>query len=334
MIFVVDMGHTITGAGTGAVGLVKETVINRLVGRELINILESNGHKVINATVDKSSNDLYDRVSIANRYKADLYISIHLNASREHNAYGTETYIVGRGGNAEKFAAKVNSALSSLGFTNRGVKTANFYVLRKTNMSSILIELFFLDNDKDVNLYNKIGYSLIAKTIAEAVTGSAVSNIPETNVGSSSPGNNSPAAFIPGNNAEIVNDFLYARDSYGNKNGGRVDIGDKVKVLDVSYSRQLAKMVYPTPNGTKIAYTTNAVNCIRYLYQDQYKNGSTIEPVYEDSNCTRQIGSLDKWERATPLYRENGRLHVVYSTGKGKNTKSGFVKYNGGFNKF
>lgn len=135
-------------------------------------------------------------------------------------------------------------------------------------------------------------------------------------------------------NARVVNDFLYARDSEGNKVGGYASEGDEIEVLDVSDSRQLALIKYPTPNGAKERYVTNATNCIEYFYQDQYKNGSTPEPVYQDSSCSQKIGTLNPYEKATPIYRKDGVLHVVYSTWKGRNTKSGFVKYNGGFDKF
>lgn len=139
---------------------------------------------------------------------------------------------------------------------------------------------------------------------------------------------------IQGYNAIIKNDFFYLRDSNGNKTSGIIEIGTKIKVLDVSYSKQLVYITYLENNKEKKAYITNATNCIEYLYQDQWRNGSTTEIVYETSNSANSIGSINPYEKATSLYRENGILHVVYSTAKGINTKSGYVKYNGGFNKF
>lgn len=62
MIVGVDMGHTLSGAGTGANGFVSETVKNREVGKRLIQMLQEKGHKVINCTVDKSNNNLAERV--------------------------------------------------------------------------------------------------------------------------------------------------------------------------------------------------------------------------------------------------------------------------------
>ena len=139
---------------------------------------------------------------------------------------------------------------------------------------------------------------------------------------------------IQGYNATIKNDFFYLRNSNGNKTSGIIEIGTKIKVLDVSYSKQLVYIAYLENNTEKKAYITNATNCIEYLYQNQWNNGSTTEIVYETSSCANSIGSIDPYEKATPIYRENGILHVVYSTAKGINTKSGYVKYNGKFGKF
>lgn len=136
-------------------------------------------------------------------------------------------------------------------------------------------------------------------------------------------------------NATIVNDFFYVRDKFGNKvPGRRVDIGDNVVVLDVSYSKQLIELIYPTPSGWIHGYIKNAPSMIKYKHQGEYHNGSTEETVYQYSNLSSKIGSLDIREAATPLYRKDGHLHIVYNTDKGENSKSGFVEYDGQFNKF
>lgn len=134
-------------------------------------------------------------------------------------------------------------------------------------------------------------------------------------------------------NATITNDFFYTRDKNGNKDGGRIEIGTKIKVLDVLYTKQLAYVEYSVLGNAKRTYITNATNCINYLYNYEWSNGSTNESVYETASKTNKIGILSPYEKATPLYRENGMLHVVYDTDKGKNTKSGFVAYDGNFNK-
>ncbi|MGL5803682.1 MAG: M14 family zinc carboxypeptidase, partial [Cetobacterium sp.] len=108
--------------------------------------------------------------------------------------------------------------------------------------------------------------------------------------------------------------------------GCEISKGDPLTVIDVSYSRQLALVQYPTPGGIKQGYAT--AKYIDYKNQGNYHNGSTPEPVinYDGSS----LGSLDPYETATKLFEVNGLTQVVYNTDKGTNTKSGFVRYAGG----
>lgn len=61
-----------------------------------------------------------------------------------------------------------------------------------------------------------------------------------------------------------------------------------------------------------------------------YKNGSTIENVYADTNLTKKIGSLNKYETCECLGIVNDRYIVKYKVDNSSNTKIGFVKYSGG----
>lgn len=166
----IDMGHTLSGVGTGAVGFVKETDKNREIGKELISLLQSKGHTVINCTVDYSANDLVDRVALANRQALDVFVSIHLNAG---GGRGTETYIyngsyAGKEGNRAIAKAVNDKIVASCGFINRGVKEANFYVLKQTVAPAILIEVCFVDTKSDTDALNT---SKVAQAIAEGLTG-------------------------------------------------------------------------------------------------------------------------------------------------------------------
>lgn len=153
---------------------------------------------------------------------------------------------------------------------------------------------------------------------------------------SSVPGTSTPSTpqTTAGNNAKIINDWAYVRDSNGNIiTGKRVDIGDNIKVKEINYDKQLAFVEYPTASRKSSGWIKNC-SIISYYYQGQYKNGSTVEYVYDASGT--KIGSLSAYETATPLFRNpsNNMLYVVYNTSKGTNTKAGYVKYNGGFTKF
>ncbi|MBF0443084.1 MAG: hypothetical protein HQK54_14345 [Oligoflexales bacterium] len=147
-----------------------------------------------------------------------------------------------------------------------------------------------------------------------------------------SPGGDTDGFSYP-NNARIEGDFFHVRDENGNPiEGRRIDNGDSITVIDVSLSKKMLYVEYPTASGVRKGWITNVSSLIKYKYAGMYRNGSTPEPVLDENGA--QIGSLDPHETATPLYRKNGKLHVVYNTREGVSTKSGYVKYDGGFKLF
>ena len=176
MIIGLDMGHTLSGAGTGARGYVAETVKNREVGNRLMAMLKEKGHTVINCTIDKSSNDLYDRVRKANAQKLDLFVSLHLNAFKSTTSeMGVETHIYngnysGKEAN-RKYAQAIQTALvQDVKWIDRKVKESNFYVVRETVAPAVLVELGFCDSQGDMNKWNT---EKIAAALFRGITGTA-----------------------------------------------------------------------------------------------------------------------------------------------------------------
>lgn len=168
----INCGHTASGAGYGAVGIIKESEHTRLVGQVLMQLLRSDGITVIDCTIDKASTRneyLAAAVALANRKNLDWFISIHFNASGNHNGHGAEVYTYK--GRQYRDALDVCSNLAELGFTNRGVKEGTgLYVIRKTKAKSMLIEVCFCDNEEDVSTYLTLGEEKIAQAIFEAIS--------------------------------------------------------------------------------------------------------------------------------------------------------------------
>ena len=166
----INAGHTIKGKGTGAVGYINESEETRKVVAALIPLLEAKGHKVINATVDTAwTNSAYLRkaVDIANKSKANILVSIHFNAG---GGKGCEAYTWR--GKKVKQAENICKNLSGEGFRNRGVKDGSeFYIIKKSTMTAILVEICFVDNRHDYDLYSRVGVKKIAKAIADGITG-------------------------------------------------------------------------------------------------------------------------------------------------------------------
>lgn len=163
----VNDGHTLSGAGTGAVGIIKEGEHTRLVGEEVRRLLKEKGNTVYNCTVDYASTvneSLSLVVQQANREDLDWFISIHFNAG---GGQGVEVYTYE--GRQYQDAIDVCNNISALGFNNRGVKAGTgLYVIRRTKAKSMLIEVCFVDTE-DANKYIEVGYKTIAKAIVDAL---------------------------------------------------------------------------------------------------------------------------------------------------------------------
>ncbi|WP_163530925.1 N-acetylmuramoyl-L-alanine amidase family protein [Halobacillus ihumii] len=116
---------------------------------------------------------LIERTNKANAEGADAYVSIHANAMNftwgEPAPRGIETYAyVSEPPEAMELAEKAqDEMIDATGLFNRGVKTANFHVLRETHMSAILVECGFMDNKEEARLLMSDEYR---RTCARAIT--------------------------------------------------------------------------------------------------------------------------------------------------------------------
>lgn len=189
--YLVDCGHTLQGADTGATGNgFKEQNCTREIGKHLKNFLEEENNNVFfvhNDNATSVNNSLAYRVNEANKYtNAVLFISLHMNSASNSAANGTEVYISATGGQAEVYAKRVVNKIASIGYINRGVKTANFYVLKNTIAPAILVECCFISSAKDMSLYDP---KKIAKAIAEGIL--------NKNINSSNSNNESEVEEMP-----------------------------------------------------------------------------------------------------------------------------------------
>ena len=149
----IDAGHG--GRDPGAVrnGL-NEKEANIAIAFKLKSKLEADGFTVIMSRSGDQHNTLNGIVSLANNSGADIFISIHNNSSISPNAHGTETYWNANGVNgSNQLAGHIQSNLvSQIGRANRGVKTANFRVIKYTTMPAALVECAFVSNATEAEL--------------------------------------------------------------------------------------------------------------------------------------------------------------------------------------
>ena len=162
---------------TGAKGIIDELTEDRKVKNSVIKYLRMLGYDVLDVTppdnTTSSGADLYYGVNKANNWGADLFISIHFNKAYDsyNGAIGSEVCVY----SSFDTAQRVVNGLASLGFKNRGQKIrAGLYELRNSAMKSMIIEVCFVEATGDVSLYNKLGYDLIGKTIAQSIANNKV----------------------------------------------------------------------------------------------------------------------------------------------------------------
>lgn len=147
----IDPGHG--GSDSGAVGVnnLLEKNINLLVAKKVESLLKKQNLDVKLSRIDDSTLSLNERTYAANKWGADCYVSIHCNSFNKISS-GVETFSY-----STKTSDLANfiheEILKTKAYTkNRGIKTANFYVLKKSNMRSCLVELAFIDNELDAKL--------------------------------------------------------------------------------------------------------------------------------------------------------------------------------------
>src|SRR5690625_4877308 len=101
---------------------------------------------------------LKERTDKANRWKADLFVSLHANAYGDgksfNSAKGTSTFIhhIVPQRTIDIAQAIHRQLIKDLGRRDRGLKRANFHVLRETNMSAVIIEHAFMTNYEEAKL--------------------------------------------------------------------------------------------------------------------------------------------------------------------------------------
>ena len=186
MRIMIDPGHY--GWDSGAVGPAGtyERDITMAVARQVVTLLQQAGQDVRLArepgqlkVVDSLNNDLYTRVVQANQWPADIFVSIHCNAFTDPSAHGMEVYTTPGQGPSDQLATAVIEEMAAEfpELTLRADqsdgdrdKESNFYVIRKTSMPAILVEMAFISNPTEEQLLvSPSGQYRFAQAIARGI---------------------------------------------------------------------------------------------------------------------------------------------------------------------
>lgn len=166
---VIDAGHGghDTGARSRWGGLEKDAALDTAL--RLDPKLRSAGFNTVLTRRGDYFIPLGERTRISNGQENAIFVSLHYNDAKNRSAYGVETYY--RSGPSRKIAAFIQAAISSLpGVASRGVKTANFWVLRNNEYPAVLVEGGFISNPREGARCANPGYrEALAGAIAGAI---------------------------------------------------------------------------------------------------------------------------------------------------------------------
>ena len=147
----IDPGHSGPVEPGACAGGFSEAALVMAIARFLEQELQQRGHQVLLTRDGPVADDELDwRAEMANDWGADAFLSIHCNSFRKIEAEGTETYHYPGSTAGERLARAVQFRLCDALLTeDRGVKSANFQVLRQTDCPAVLIECGFISNPID-----------------------------------------------------------------------------------------------------------------------------------------------------------------------------------------
>ena len=162
-------GHSANARG--ASGFIDEYDCDRAFVAQLVPAFESQGWYVTDCSNDADSvnGELAEECHIANASGADLFIAVHFNAG---GGTGTEVWHY-PGSSAEHYAESVSAELASaLGLRNRGAKaTTGLYVLNRTTMPAILIEVCFVDTEQDADAWHATSWDALCGAVVRGLGG-------------------------------------------------------------------------------------------------------------------------------------------------------------------
>ncbi|MCO0597359.1 N-acetylmuramoyl-L-alanine amidase [Peribacillus butanolivorans] len=177
MKIIIDAGHGPNTPGKRSPDGMREYTFNSRVADVMRDELEKyEGVTVIFTHADGTDVPLKDRTNKANKAGADVFISLHANANtgKMGDWGGIDTFVYKTNPKASRALADVvqRNLIEATGLRNRGVKTADFHVLRESKMTAILIEHGFMDSTTDLPLLKTDEYRVLcgktdAKSVAE-----------------------------------------------------------------------------------------------------------------------------------------------------------------------
>lgn len=166
---VIDPGHGGRDKGNVNRGIVEKDV-NLSIALKLEKMLKYIGTNVVLTRIDDSEITSEERIKIINKERPDFCISIHQNSFMMNGMNGVEAYCYDKDEEALKLGRIVCSNMNRFaGIKNRGIRTGDYYLLRESRVSTLIIECMYLTGNIDIEKYNEENYYLISKSIFDGI---------------------------------------------------------------------------------------------------------------------------------------------------------------------
>lgn len=178
---VIDPGHGGTDPGAVANGS-KEKEINLQVAQKVAKNLQKKGIEVIMTRNKDEYLGLVERANVGTENKATIFVSLHCNSAENTTATGIETYYYINTDNEydENLATCIQKeVIKATGAKDRGVKSANFSVLRNSVIPAALVEMGFISNPSESE---NISDSAYQNKIAQGVTNGIIRFLKNQNI--------------------------------------------------------------------------------------------------------------------------------------------------------
>ncbi|BAQ60951.1 N-acetylmuramoyl-L-alanine amidase [Geminocystis sp. NIES-3708] len=165
-LVIIDPGHGGKDVGAVGIGSIQEKQIVLSISQQVARILEQQGIQVRMTRDSDYFISLEGRSEMANRLNADVFVSIHANSAgaSKPGVSGYETYYYQNGRNLAQIIHR--NIIRRVDVRDRKIKQARFYVLRKSNMPSVLLETGFVTGTEDAA---KLTNSSFQRQMAEAI---------------------------------------------------------------------------------------------------------------------------------------------------------------------
>ena len=299
----IDPGHG--GYDNGAVqNGVLEDEINLQISKKIEAKLKAKGVQVKMSRYDDTYLSLTDRTKMSNNWGSDIFVSIHQNSATSSSANGIETYYYSTRQDSRELATEIQEDLiQSTNAVNRGVKTANYAVIRTSSMSSSLVECGFVSNPTEANNLSSSSYQdKVAEGIVNGIMEYLEENVILNNSGGNTNNNNNSGNTTTTQSGTIkVNGGLNVRSGAG-----------------TSYS-----VIGSLSNGAKVEIVETSGNWYKIKYGSGY---GYVSKDYVTVSSSNNSGSTDSGNS------NNGSNSNNNGNSSSTTTQSGTIKVNGGLN--